>query len=285
MNNIFATVIVRWPRIISPIRESPLQSNQRLTFIVNFPLIFAHRGANSFAPENSLTAFAKAIELGCDGIELDVRMCGSGEVVVFHDRYTDRMTGEPGNIQKMRLSDIRKLRLMHSGKTREQIPLLEEVLRLAGNKVLINIDIKKSLLHRNDLEEKIVRILRKLNLEDNILVSSFNPWVLKRISEQNPRLHLGFIFSYRSSMWILNGHPVKSLHARYQILNKRSFRRLSRRAVQIFAWTVDDEDSMLNQIKNGIHGIISNRPELFFNLKNRLIQQIHIATPAGFARN
>ena len=69
---------------------------------MKIPIIFAHRGANHFSPENSLGAFEKAVELGCDGIELDVRLCGSGEVVVFHDRSTYRMTGHHGNIHKGR---------------------------------------------------------------------------------------------------------------------------------------------------------------------------------------
>ena len=77
--------------------------------VLKLPIIFAHRGANSFAPENSIPAFENAIDMGCDGIELDVRLCASGEVVVFHDRSTARMTGHRGSIHRMTFSEIKQL--------------------------------------------------------------------------------------------------------------------------------------------------------------------------------
>lgn len=234
------------------------------------PLIFAHRGANSFAPENSLAAFEKAKELGCHGIELDVRSCGSGEVVVFHDRYVTRMTGEKGKISNLNLSTLKKLRLLHDRVQDEKIPTLPEALELIGKELLINIDIKKNFLKKNDIEEKIVKILADKNFEDNIIISSFNPWVLKKISVLNPNLHTGFIFSSRSSMMFLNGHPVKSLHARYSILNQRYLQNLLHRKQQVYAWTVDDEMAMKKLLHMKIDGIITNRPEILIHLCHKI---------------
>lgn len=240
---------------------------------VKIPLVFAHRGANSFAPENSITAFRKAIEMGCNGIELDVRLCASGEVVVFHDKYTYRMTGVHGNIHKMNYSTIRTLKLKSETRLSERIPLLSDVLALARQKVLINIDIKKDPFHKNDIEERVIRILRRHNLEKNIIISSFNPFVLKKISSLNSALHLGFIFRNRSGMVILNGHPVQSLHARYHILSSRFLGNLTNKATDIYAWTVDNEYLMAELIQKGINGIITNRPELFMKLKNTILQE------------
>jgi glycerophosphoryl diester phosphodiesterase len=237
---------------------------------LKFPIIFAHRGANSFAPENSIPAFEKALDLGCDGVELDVRLCGSGEVVVFHDRFTHRLTGYHGNIQKLRYQKIKKLSL---GALQEKIPTLDEVLELLHRKVLINIDVKKDLFSKNDFEERIIRILKKHNLKNNIIISSFNPRVLKKISVLFPGLPSGYIFRNKSSMVLLNGHPVNSLHARYQILDKKYISNLTHRANDIYAWTVDEVKSMLEQIQNGIHGIISNRPELFLQMKEKILNE------------
>ncbi len=248
---------------------------------VKFPLVFAHRGANSFAPENSMRAFRKAIEMGCNGIELDVRLCATEELVVFHDKYTYRMTGTHGNIHKMPYSVIRTLKLKSSRGYREHIPLLSEVLNMARERVLINIDIKKDPFHKNDIEERVVRILQRHNLEKNIIISSFNPFVLKKISALNPRLHLGYIFRNRSSMMFLNGHPVQSLHARYHLLSSRFTRNLSERAADIYAWTVDNEHLMTELIQKGISGLITNKPELFLKLKNTILQEPQLEVTGG----
>lgn len=237
---------------------------------MKFPIVFAHRGANNFAPENSLAAFQKAMQLGCDGIELDVRLCSSGEVVVFHDRHTYRMTDIRGQIHRLTLSILRKLELKIPGLPSERIPTLHEVLDLVKKNALINIDIKKESLVGNRLEEKIVKILKDFHLDDNVIISSFNPFVLKKISILNPKLHLGFIFRNRSSIMMLNGHPVKSLHARYRILSQRYLRSLNQRCKDIYSWTVDDENSMYQQILLGVDGIITNRPEVYLKLKEKL---------------
>jgi glycerophosphoryl diester phosphodiesterase len=237
---------------------------------LKFPIIFAHRGANYFAPENSIPAFEKALNLGCDGVELDVRLCGSGEVVVFHDRFTHRLTGYHGNIHKLSYSKIQKLGL---GKEKEKIPTLDEILELLNRKVLINIDVKKDFFSKADIEEKIIRHLKTHNLKENIIISSFNPMVLKKISSLYPGISSGYIFRNKSSMVFLNGHPVQSLHARYQILDQKYIRSLTNRANDIYAWTVDEVKNMLEQIQNGIHGIISNRPELFLQIKEKIIRE------------
>jgi len=239
---------------------------------LRLPLIFAHRGANSFAPENSFAAFEKAIELGCDGIELDVRLCASEEIVVFHDRFTHRMTGHRGSIHKMNYPEIKQLSLKNSGKNNCRIPALSDILELAGKKLLINIDIKKDPFSKNNLEEKIIHILKRHRLKENIILSSFNPFVLKKIAVLYPGLHSGYIFRNRSSMMFLNGQPVQSLHARYRILDPKYISNLTERAGEIYAWTIDEAKSMLEQIQNGIHGIISNKPEIFLQLK-QILQQ------------
>jgi glycerophosphoryl diester phosphodiesterase len=241
---------------------------------LKFPVVFAHRGANSFAPENSLVAFQKAIEMGCDGIELDVRPCSSGEIVVFHDRHTQRMTGTRGAVHKMRFAEIKGLTLKHNSSCSERIPRLEEVLDLARKKVRINIDVKKESFTRNGLEDKILKIIKDFHLEDNVIISSFNPIVLKRIAQIRPDLHLGFIFRNRSSMMMLNGHPVRSLHARYRILSQRYIGHLNQKANQVYSWTVDKAQAMKKQIALGVDGIITNKPEIYFQLKREFYQKL-----------
>jgi glycerophosphoryl diester phosphodiesterase len=72
-------------------------------------LVWAHRGASAYAPENTLSAFEKAIQMGSDGIELDVHMCLDGELVVIHDETVDRTSNGTGAIADMTLEQLKKL--------------------------------------------------------------------------------------------------------------------------------------------------------------------------------
>ncbi|MFZ0391285.1 MAG: glycerophosphodiester phosphodiesterase family protein [Calditrichia bacterium] len=249
---------------------------------MNLPLLFAHRGANSFGPENSLSAFAKAIEMGCDGIELDVRITADDKLVVFHDRNTLRMTGFRGSIQRMTFNKLRELRLGGEGFSPEKIPSLAELLDLAGKKLLINLDIKKERFSGSHFEQKIVALLNDFGLQENTVISSFNPFVLKRISSLNPALHLGYIYSNRSSLMMLNGHPVESLHVRYRLLSRRYLQHLQQRGLKVYAWTVDRLEAMQKLLEKGIDGIITNRPEYFLEMiKTRQDLKDHLNSNRG----
>ncbi len=237
---------------------------------LKIPLIFAHRGANSFAPENSLPAFQKAIELGCQGIELDVRYTADKNVVVFHDKNTFRLTGVRQNIQKLTLSQIKKFKLHQKDFPEEKIPTLSEVLEIVRDKVLINIDVKKGHLIGNGFEEKILKILQDFRLVENVIISSFNPFVLKKIASLNPVVHLGYIFRNRTSLFMLNGQSVQSLHPSFRILNQRYISHLKEKTNWVYAWTVDNAHDMLDLIKNKVDGIISNKPEVFFQLIDKI---------------
>ena len=106
-------------------------------------LVASHRGVHLELPENSLAAFSKAIELGIDIMELDVRCSKDGKLVVMHDKTVDRTTNGKGAVADMTFEELRKLRLKHNGViTNEQIPTLEEALNLAKGKILVDLDIK-----------------------------------------------------------------------------------------------------------------------------------------------
>ena len=227
-------------------------------------LIFAHRGANSFAPENSLQAFEEALRINCDGIEMDLRYTASGDIVVFHDRNLRRMTGYSGYIHQLSLENIRKCFL--NGNAKYIIPTFEEVLELIQDKVIINIEIKREFTRSNGFEEKVVKILKKFKLHDNIIISSYNPLVLKKIALISPHLHLGFIYRNRSQKLIAIGTLLKSLHINFRTLSKRYLKTMQEKGYKIFPWTVDQINDMKRLVEMGVDGIITNRPEVFFEM-------------------
>ncbi|RMH77481.1 MAG: hypothetical protein D6681_20915 [Calditrichaeota bacterium] len=228
------------------------------------PLIFAHRGANSFAPENSLAAFEAALQMGCDGIEMDLRFTASGDVVVFHDRRTYRMTGCRGHVHQLSLKQLREFRLQE--KREHFIPTLQEALELIRDRTWINLDVKKESMRSNGFEEKILSILRDFHLCDNIIISSFNPVVIKRFHALAPEFRLGFIYKRRSHKIVANGVPLDSLHVYYRALSRRYVANLHARGYRVYAWTVDRESSMRRMLEKGVDGIITNKPESFYQL-------------------
>ncbi|GAB4334738.1 MAG: glycerophosphodiester phosphodiesterase [Calditrichia bacterium] len=236
------------------------------------PIIFAHRGANTFAPENTLSAFEEAIRLGCDGIELDIRFTADREIVVFHDRNALRMTGQRLSVQKSTLRQIKSLKIVDDKGKNHSIPTLEEVLDLAGKEVLVNIDLKKESVSRNYFEETLLKTLRVINLRDNIIISSFNPFSLKKLYALNPSLHYGFIFRNRSGLMMLNGHPVSSFHPRFRLLSRRFVRVLQEKGAKIYSWTVEKAEEIFKQMELGVDGIITNRPEVALDCREKFLK-------------
>ncbi len=97
-----------------------------------------HRGARGHVAENTLASVKKAMELGVDGIEIDVFACASGELVVFHDKTLEKLTDATGYIEDIDLDSIRKITVLGS----EPIPTLDEVLQTIQAKVVLNIELK-----------------------------------------------------------------------------------------------------------------------------------------------
>ena len=104
------------------------------------PLIIGHRGAKGHIAENTLPSIVKAMELGADGVEIDVFLCLSGELVVFHDKTLDKLTDSKGHIETLTLDSIKKINVLGSYK----IPTLKEVIDLIDCRVFLNIELKVS---------------------------------------------------------------------------------------------------------------------------------------------
>lgn len=145
-------------------------------------LVAAHRGAHLEAPENSMAAFRKAIDLGIDIIELDVRCTKDGKLVLMHDKTVNRTTNGAGPVDSFTFDEIRKLRLKHNGKlTGEQIPTLEEALLLAKGKILVDLDIKTAACI-----DAIMETVEKTNTANNSLFFLGAPQYVKAIKAKNP---------------------------------------------------------------------------------------------------
>jgi len=162
--------------------------------------IWAHRGCSQRYPENTLLAFEKAAELkNLTGIELDIQLSKDGHMVVFHDERVDRTTDGIGALQNLTLTELKKLRIDIGNGTTEQIPTMEEVLDLLEGRLRkglkLNIELKNSIISYKGMEEKIIELVRKRNLQDSVVYSSFYGVSLEKIRRIEADAQIGILDS------------------------------------------------------------------------------------------
>ncbi|NLG49687.1 MAG: glycerophosphodiester phosphodiesterase [Chloroflexi bacterium] len=232
------------------------------------PLVIAHRGARDVAPENTLAAFQAALDADADGIELDVTRCATGEIVVIHDDTLDRTTNGSGPVAQ---TSFCALRALDAGAwfapqfAGERVPLLSEVLDLVGHRTRINIEIKGRDWKGDGIEVEIARMVRERGLEQEVIISSFNPTALVRMHRAAPELQRGLLYApnmpaYLSPAWTrLLTHP-EALHPYYAMMDAEAVRRAQSKGCRVNVWTVNAPQDMQQMIALGVDAIITDHP-------------------------
>jgi glycerophosphoryl diester phosphodiesterase len=219
-------------------------------------LNIGHRGAKGHIAENTLASIKKAIDLGADGVEVDVFKCLSGEIVVFHDKSLDKLTNGIGLIEEKTLEELKELRVLDS---QEQIPTLLEVIESIGEDVFLNIELKG----RNTAEGSLDLVKKHITQSDNILFSSFNWDELKDLRKLDSEIKIALITRENPLLAI---NPALSLNAiainpSYKSLNKNNTSEIYKAGLKIYTWTVNDTVQIIEMINLGVHGIITDFPE------------------------
>lgn len=160
--------------------------------------IWAHRGCSQMYPENTITAFSKAIEIeGLTGIELDIQMTKDGEIVVIHDERVNRTTDGVGYVKDYTYSELRKLVIETGNDRKEKIPSIQEVLDLLQDKMkeglLLNIELKNSKIPYVGMEEKILELVAQRNIQEQMVYSSFYTMSLQKIREIDRDVSIGVL--------------------------------------------------------------------------------------------
>lgn len=234
------------------------------------PLLFGHRGCPSLAPENTLSSFQKALENNVPGVELDVQICRSGELVVTHDNNMKRTTGFDGEVVAHDLSQIRSLdcgSFFSPQFVGEKIPLLKEVFSLLGNRVYYDIELKADYTKNLGLEQKVLNMIRDYNLEKRVVISSFNPIALKRFSRLNSSIKTFLIYSDDKDVprYLRRGEGrflsrPYGLKPDVSLLDDKLYK-MRKDKYTIMSWTVDDPQEFKRLSALGVEGICSNRAD------------------------
>ena len=211
------------------------------------PLIIAHRGDQSNAPENTLPAFQRAYESGADGIELDVRLTRDGQLVVFHDRGLKRIGKRRGLVTNTTLDEMRELDVgawfgpEYRG---ERPPTLDEVFELLPADFLINVEMKAVIDGMKVIAHKVAEVARRHQRWGSTLVASFNPISLWELRKIEPRLMRGYIWSRRHPPPIRSRCFSRLVRAHWydpanDSYNPGLMRKMRDRGVRTLAWDAD----------------------------------------------
>jgi glycerophosphoryl diester phosphodiesterase len=229
----------------------------------------AHRGASGqgLAPENTLAAYEKAIEIGVDAVEIDVQLTADNQVVVIHDRAVDRTTDGSGTVDTMTLSEIRELSAgswFSSKFASERIPTLEEVLELVGWRALLLVEAKTE-----EAADKAVAIIRAQRAQSRVVIQSFLGPAVRTVNRLDNRIPTAFLMTGGEAVLRRKASVVKrvlklganALALKYTAATPDLVNMFLGRAMGIWVWTVDEEEDMREMIEMGVGGIITNYPD------------------------
>ncbi len=228
------------------------------------PLILAHRGASAVETENTAAAFARARADGADGVELDVLLCATGEVVVFHDDDLARLAHRPERIGAMSWTALREVELPRG----TRIPTLEEAVEACGPDLLINVELKAegfALSAFKELVERTAAVVERMNIGGRVLVSSFNPLAVWLWMRRAPAVPAGLLFEAESPLplrqaWAAPWLRPAALHPGVVLCRPDDVARWRRSGYMVNTWTVDDAASLIAFRDMHVDGVITNDP-------------------------
>lgn len=239
-------------------------------------LKIGHRGAKAYAPENTLTGFRKALELGVDMIEFDVRVTKDKYPVVIHDSQLARLGKKFRRLKNLTLKEVKKIRIKDG---EDEIPTLGEVLAVIDNRVGLDIDLKVK-----GSAQIVIQTLRDYDVDfTNVMISSSFAGEIRTAEQLEPEVTTALIFRSGNTFsvwlildflailflpitmyyisWLVRRANADYLNINHHFLDKRKVARFKRRGIKICAWTVDSVKKIDYLKSLGIDGIITNYPD------------------------
>ncbi len=234
------------------------------------PIIIAHRGASAFAPENTMAAFHKAVELSADGIEFDVKCSKDGEMVIIHDQSLERTTNGFGRVIEKNLKDLRNLDAGSRFSPEfagEKIPILSEVLEEFSKRLLINIELTNYSSIRDGLAYKAANLVKKMGVENSVFFSSFHPYNLFITRRILPNVSVALLALPGNKGWIFRSNLMRWLspdliHPYFSDVDKRFVKKQHQKNRKVNVWTVNTEAQIMNLLKINVDGLITDDPSL-----------------------
>lgn len=246
--------------------------------------VISHRGANRQAPQNTIPAFEKSLEIGVDGFETDVHATADGVPVICHNYSIDETSDGKGKIASMTLEELRKYDFgsyFHDEFKGTPIPTLEDFLVLCENAdiEIINIELKPPENGESGLPEKTISAVKERGLFDKLLISSFSAALLIESKRIDPACKTGFLYSpaqkiaYQRMLfgYVEFAKAIKAdyLHPYFSVVTRKYVENLHKNGIGVNVWTVDKPETVDKMLSYGADGIITNVPEVVKALVER----------------
>lgn len=238
--------------------------------------VISHRGANRQAPQNTLPAFKKSLEIGVDGFETDVHVTADGVPVVCHNYTINDTSSGAGEIAKMTLEQLRNHEFgsyFNERFSNIKIPTLEEFLELSEKAAIeiLNIELKTPRVPCTDIVRKTIEAVKAHGLFNKLLISSFSPELLIEAKEIDENCQTAFLYSPERKtamkMWYRAAEYAReiganALHPHHIYVTKRYVEKAHALGIKVNVWTIDKESLAVKMIKAGVDGLITDRPEM-----------------------
>jgi glycerophosphoryl diester phosphodiesterase len=235
------------------------------------PFIIAHRGDSAHRPENTLAAFASALEVGADLVEFDVQLTRDSHVIILHDPTLDRTTTGRGRVAEHTLAEVRALsagypQLWGSRYAGERVPTLAEALGFLRERGRVMIEIKMDAVTQDaegGIEARTIDEVRRAGMEKDAVLISFSRTALLRCRQQAPDIMRGHLFHEGTPTQVVEGAravgcelvmPEKSL------LSLEMRDRCREAGLKVASWVIDDPEELLALRSFDLYGVGSNRP-------------------------
>jgi glycerophosphoryl diester phosphodiesterase len=216
-------------------------------------LKIGHRGARAYETENTLESFGRAIKLGVNAIELDVRTSQDGKLVVIHDDNLKKVFGKDVPVKEATLAGLRKL-------TGNKIPTLQEALHFINGKVeKILVELKGT-----GLEKKALEVIRREKLEQRAIVVSFHEEALENVRKLNGKVETGLIYArYKNPADAALKLGAQYLVALYRFVHTRDVEKAHEKNLKVIVWTINTKEEARKYIAKGVDGIATDKPDIF----------------------
>ncbi|SDM79834.1 glycerophosphoryl diester phosphodiesterase [Fictibacillus solisalsi] len=236
--------------------------------------IYGHRGASKVCPENTMAAYIKALQLGAEGLEIDVHLTKDGIPVVIHDETVKRTTSGKGYVKNFSLAEIKQL---DAGSwfspefQNERIPTLEEFLQwIRTTPLLLNIELKNNKVYYEDLEQKVYSLVNAYGMKERTIYSSFNHYSLVVLRSMDPSIDIAPL--YTSNLYEPWNYAKRlgawSVHPPYKSLHPPILEELRHHNVSVRPFTVNQEKWLYYFFQFEVDAVITDQPDLARAVRN-----------------
>ncbi len=238
------------------------------------PFIWAHRGASKIAPENTMAAFSAAVELGADGLELDIHLSRDGIPVVIHDESLERTTDGRGLVADTSLEQLQQLDAggwFSPDFMGEPLPTIAEVLSAFSGKLSLNLELKEF-----SAGVEVLSLLRQHSAAE-VVISSFDYDLLKGLRSLDEALPLAVLFddgSWRQAVRLANEISACAFHPADNLVCRRMVAACRKLALPVSVWTVDREEQARSLVRMGVSGLFTNDPGALRSARPALVSSL-----------